>query len=253
MAGQKVGKKNVSNINARKPYTTTRTMMPIVRTIGLNHMRIRDSTAKRKRGRSMRSSYSQRALASQCSRPIPSVPSQKRGQVEGLEFGHSESVNPEGCQRVAGGRRGVFWGGDLRATAQEKSCTPAGVPDPAGWVTRSEGLCRCQVVAVVRSARFWHPSPWCPAIRRRFPVVVPPLPQTTTGYPLPTAAGWFQRDNNRRLMHHFPCGTVWRVCARANIHSLLRRPRQGAICCPFQVRRSAVLPGNPVRSSDHYG
>jgi len=28
-----------------------------------------------------------------------------------------------------GGRRGVFGGGDLRATAREKSCTPAGVPD----------------------------------------------------------------------------------------------------------------------------
>ena len=39
MAGQIVGKKNVSNINARNPYTTTLTTMPIVRTIGLDHIR----------------------------------------------------------------------------------------------------------------------------------------------------------------------------------------------------------------------
>ena len=45
-----------------------------------------------------------------------------------LEFGHFGSVNPKGCQKVAGGRRG-FGGGDLRVTAQEKSCTPEGVPD----------------------------------------------------------------------------------------------------------------------------
>ena len=33
----------------------------------------------------------------------------------------------EGSRSVAEG----FWGGDFRATAREKSCTPAGVPDPS--------------------------------------------------------------------------------------------------------------------------
>ena len=52
----------------------------------------------------MRLSCSQGALAGQRSRPILSARLQKRGQVEGLKFEHSGSVNPVGCQRVAGGR-----------------------------------------------------------------------------------------------------------------------------------------------------
>jgi hypothetical protein len=35
-------------------------------------------------------------------------------------------VNPQGCQSVAGGRRGVLGGGDLRIASQEMSCTLAG-------------------------------------------------------------------------------------------------------------------------------
>ena len=46
---------------------------------------------------------------------------------EGLDFGHSGSVNPQGCQRVAGGRRGVW--GRPPGKGAEKACTPAGVPD----------------------------------------------------------------------------------------------------------------------------
>ena len=46
-------------------------------------------------------------------------------------------VNPEGCQRVAGGRRGLSGGGDLRIAAQRKSCTPAGVPEGSYVEVRS--------------------------------------------------------------------------------------------------------------------
>ena len=95
----------------------------------------------------------------------------------GLEFGHSGWVNPEGCQRVAGGRRG-FGGGDLRTTAQETRCTPAGVPDSS--LRRLERAMVWQVRAGSGT------PPGCSAIRRGFPVVVPPLPRTTTGYHLPT-------------------------------------------------------------------
>jgi hypothetical protein len=54
-------------------------------------------------------------------RPIPHL--QRR---RGLEFGHSGSGNPKGWPD--GSRRSprVSWGGDLRATAQDRTCTPAG-------------------------------------------------------------------------------------------------------------------------------
>ena len=57
------------------------------------------------------------------------VPPDREPSRLDLEFGHSGAVNPEGCQTVAGGRRGFFQGGDLRATAQERPSTPGGVPD----------------------------------------------------------------------------------------------------------------------------
>jgi hypothetical protein len=81
-------------------------------------------------------------------------------------------VNPDGCQRVAGGRRGL-WGGDLRTTGQEVFCTPAGVPD--------------RLLSLIERAKlqFWHPAGVL-TLGRGLPVVVPPLPGTTTGYPLAT-------------------------------------------------------------------
>src|ERR1017187_758092 len=39
-----------------------------------------------------------------------------------LEFGHSEWVNPKGCQRVAGGRRGFF---GAATSGQRRSRSPA--------------------------------------------------------------------------------------------------------------------------------
>ena len=42
-----------------------------------------------------------------------------------LEFGHSGLVTPKGCQRVAGGRQGL-WGGDFRVTVRQISRTPEG-------------------------------------------------------------------------------------------------------------------------------
>jgi hypothetical protein len=113
---------------------------------------------------------------------------QKRGQVEGLKFGHSGSVNPEGCQRVAGGRRG-FLGRRPPGNGAGEVLHPGWGARPGGQMTRSGGPCRRQVATLVRSPRFWHPFPGCSAIRRRLPVVVSPLPRTTSGYRLPTQKG----------------------------------------------------------------
>ena len=58
----------------------------------------------------------------------PLHPPQASGFAGGLEFGHSGSVNPKGCQRVAGGRRG-FWGRRPPGTAPKiiefRSAEPA--------------------------------------------------------------------------------------------------------------------------------
>jgi hypothetical protein len=75
-----------------------------------------------------------------------------------LAFRHSSLVNPKGCQRVAGGRRGL-WGGDLLVTAHEISCTPAGVPD------------RLRSLLDRTKVQLWHPSGVL-ALGRGFPVVV---------------------------------------------------------------------------------
>jgi hypothetical protein len=126
------------------------------------------------RGRSMRLSCSQGALASQCNRRFSQAGCRSAGRLRGWSL----DILDRSARRVARGRSPrVSWGGDLRATAQKMSCTPAGVPDPAGQVTWNEGPCRRQVVAAVSSPRFWHPSPGCSAIRRRSPVVVPLCPE----------------------------------------------------------------------------
>jgi len=115
-----------------------------------------------------------------------------------LEFGHSGWVNPEGCQRVVGGRRG-FGGGDLRTAAQETLCTPAGVPDSS--------LRRLERVMVWQVRVGSGTPPGCSAIRRGFPVVVPPfalndhrLPSANPPGLAPGSAGEFsrKRPNFRR-------------------------------------------------------
>ena len=51
---------------------------------------------------------------------------------EGLEFGHFRAANPQGCQGVAGSRRGFFGDGDLRVTAWRRCCIREGMPER--WV-----------------------------------------------------------------------------------------------------------------------
>ena len=80
----------------------------------------------------------------------------------------NQAVNPKGCQRVAGGRRGGSGGGDLRVTAWKMSCTPAAVSE---W----------QHVGI-RSGT----PPGCAKPRHAFRWSFSPLPRTTTGYHLPT-------------------------------------------------------------------
>ena len=75
-----------------------------------------------------------------CSQPnVPLACPLLRCLEEGV-IGHSGSVNPKGCQRVAGGRRGFLRAGDLRATGQEMSCTPAGVPASFVSVVERRGV-----------------------------------------------------------------------------------------------------------------
>jgi hypothetical protein len=57
--------------------------------------------------------------------PLRQHPCSGFRQKAALGFGPFGSVNPKGCQMVAGGRR-AFLGGDLRATAQKMCRTPAG-------------------------------------------------------------------------------------------------------------------------------
>jgi hypothetical protein len=79
-------------------------------------------------------------------RPIPHL--QRR---RGLEFGHSGSGNPKGWPD--GSRRSprVSWGGDLRATAQDRTCTPAGCQTRCWRAGSRLSLPQSQVLAV-RSA-----------------------------------------------------------------------------------------------------
>ena len=95
-------------------------------------------------------------------------PHSRKWRERALECGHSGSGNPKGMPD--GSRRSprVSWGGDLRATVLDRTRTPAG--------------CQSGYCAGGRSGT----PPGCSTIRRAFPVVVPPSPRTTTGYPLPT-------------------------------------------------------------------
>jgi hypothetical protein len=86
---------------------------------------------------------------------------------EALQLGPFGSVNPEGCQAVAGGRR-VLLGGRPPGNGAGVVCTPAGVRNSslptliavtiAGQVAQREGPCRRQVVAAAMSRRSGTPA-----------------------------------------------------------------------------------------------
>ena len=81
---------------------------------------------------------------------ILSVRLQKPGQVEGLEFGHSGSVNPKGCQRVAGGRRGFSGTSFLEQQLRHRQHYALSLqnPQPAQNRGNGRGALRIQVLQI---------------------------------------------------------------------------------------------------------
>jgi hypothetical protein len=79
-----------------------------------------------------------------------SRPSAARWASAALEFGHFGSVNPKGCQKVAGGRRG-FWG-------RRPPGNSAGDVLHPGKGARLVSDPRRAARSVARWSRLWHPA-----------------------------------------------------------------------------------------------
>ena len=109
------------------------------------------------------------------------IPAQ--GNAPGLEFGHSEWVNPEGWQTVAGGRpRG--WGRRPPDHGGEIIMHPGGVPDRPPPHICSPTLRIWRLPQSVSGCSGTPPG--CASLKQAFRWSFPPFPRTTTGYLLAT-------------------------------------------------------------------
>ena len=87
-------------------------------------------------------------------------------------------ANPEGWQRVAGGRSGQR-GNDHRKTASDGRA-------PRRGARPSPGVLQPATLGQAPPRRCWHPCRGAELLRRCYPEVAAPKPPTASGYPLAT-------------------------------------------------------------------